>query len=80
MYVIKPFLEQELGNARFIEEHNIGRVIWSDEIDIKADILELLSNDVLLDKISENMRALRSSYDNTDLLSIIGNGGLKECS
>lgn len=80
MYVIKPFLEQELGNARFIEEHNIGRVIWSDEIDIKADILELLFNDVLLDKISENMRALRSSYDNTDLLSIIGNRGLKECS
>lgn len=80
MYVIKPFLEQELGNARFIEEHNIGRVIWSDDVDVKEDILALLSNDVLLDKISENMRNLRLSYDNTDLLSTICNGGLRKCS
>ena len=63
LYVIKPFLEQEFGNAKYIEEHNIGRVLWSKDIDEKEDILALISNDKLLQAMKENMTALIEGFE-----------------
>lgn len=43
LYVINPLLAQEINNAKFIEDKNIGRVIWNEkEINVIEDILNVL--------------------------------------
>lgn len=45
LYVINPLLAQEINNAKFIEDKNIGRVVWDGkEIDVIEDILTVLGN------------------------------------
>lgn len=45
LYVVKPILAQEIKNAKFIEDKNIGRVVWKEnDIDIIEDIVGLLNN------------------------------------
>ena len=63
LYVIKPFLEQEFGNAKYIEEHNIGRVLWNKDSDEVEDILNLIGNDKLLQTMKENMARLTEEFE-----------------
>ena len=63
LYIIKPFLEQEFGNAKYIEDHNIGRVLWDTAVDEAADILKLIENKGLLDTMRKNMKAITESFD-----------------
>ena len=63
LYIIKPFLEQEFGNAKYIEDHNIGRVLWDTAADEAADILKLIENKGLLDTMRKNMKAITESFD-----------------
>lgn len=67
LYVIKPFLEQEFGNAKYIEEHNIGRVLWNKDTDEVEDILNLIDNDVLLASMKENMTKIIEDYEHCSL-------------
>lgn len=62
LYVIRPFLEQEFGNASYIENHNIGRVLWDERIDEGEALLELLFDRPLLRQMQENMEQLRKSF------------------
>ena len=64
LYIVRPFLEQEFGNARYIEEHNIGRVLWDKSTDECRDILELIGDDRLLEEMRANMEKIvqRSEY------------------
>lgn len=62
MYVIRPFLEQEFGNASYIETHNIGRVLWDERIDEGEAMLQLLFDRPLLQQMRENMEQLRKSF------------------
>ncbi|MEG1410699.1 MAG: glycosyltransferase [Terrisporobacter sp.] len=59
LYVIRPFLSQEIGNARFIEESQIGKVIWTKGTDVCEDVTSLLKNDILLDDMKHNMKKTR---------------------
>lgn len=61
LYVINPFLLQEIGNARYIEESRLGRVVWAKDSDVSRDILALLHSDTELEAMRRNMRALRDS-------------------
>ena len=54
-YIIKPFLEQEFGNAKYIEGHNIGRVLWDVNADEASDILRLIDDNSLLNTMKKNM-------------------------
>lgn len=67
LYVIKPFLEQEFGNAKYIEEHNIGRVLWNKDSDEIEDIVNLIHNDKLLETMKENMSKLIEEFEHSDL-------------
>ena len=67
LYVIKPFLEQEFGNAKYIEEHNIGRVLWNKDSDEIEDIVNLIHNDKLLETMKENMSTLIEEFEHSDL-------------
>lgn len=53
MLVIKPFLEQEAGNAKFMERRGIGRVIWDKNADISTEIKALLSDEKALDEMKK---------------------------
>lgn len=78
LYVIRPFLFQEIGNARFIQEHRIGKVIWTKGTDICEDITFLLENDILLDDMKKNIKNIRKSLNNSSPL-IYYNKGLNLC-
>ena len=62
MYIADPFLEQEMGNARFIESKNIGRVVWSRDCDVASDIINFLKDTALIDTMKENMAKLCQSF------------------
>ena len=62
MYIVDPFLEQEMGNARFIESKNIGRVVWSRDCDVASDIINFLKDTALIDTMKENMAKLCQSF------------------
>lgn len=61
LYVVCPFLEQEKGNAHFIENTGIGRVLWKKNGDIGADLLSLLFDTNRLSAMKENMERLSAS-------------------
>ncbi len=62
LYIIRPFLEQEFGNASYIENHNIGRVLWDDSIDEGDALLQLLFDDQLLAQMRSNMEQMQKSF------------------
>lgn len=64
LYIIKPFLEQEFGNAKYIEGHNIGRVLWDMNVDEASDILKLIDDNLLLNMMKKNMAHISSSIKN----------------
>lgn len=55
LYVIHPFLMQEIGNAEYIERNGIGRVLWSKSDNVIYDILSLLQNHMQLTVMKQNM-------------------------
>ena len=64
LYIIKPFLEQEFGNAKYIEGHNIGRVLWDVNADEASDILRLIDDNSLLNTMKKNMAHISSGIKN----------------
>ena len=62
MYIVDPFLEQEMGNACFIESKNIGRVVRSSETDIAADLKKVAGNKGLIETMKSNMVRLSMAF------------------
>ena len=62
LYIIHPFLEQEKGNAQYIESHNIGRVLWRRNAAVKEDFIRLIENESLLKTMKENMRRIEENF------------------
>lgn len=63
LYVVCPFLEQEKGNAHFIENAGIGRVLWDNSSsDVGADLLSLLFDTYRLSAMRANMERLSASF------------------
>ncbi len=63
LYIIRPFLMQEIGNARYIEQHHLGHVVWSADVDMTQDILSLLHQPIRLQAMRQNMKQLRDSLE-----------------
>lgn len=59
LYVIRPFLMQEISNAEYIERNHIGRVVWSQSADVTHDMLSLLHDTARLHTMKQNMQQLR---------------------
>lgn len=70
LYVIKPFLSQEVGNAKFIEKMFIGKIAWENNFDISEDIISLISNEKILGKMKENMKALQDEVSEFKLKKV----------
>lgn len=69
LYVVRPFLEQEYGNAKYIEEHNIGRVFWEgNTADEWEDFMTFMEHPTLLFDMQKNMIDLKGQFDEGGLL------------
>lgn len=66
-----PFLEQERNNAYFIEEKNIGEVLWDKNEDIVERVLKLIYNETRLMTMEENMKQIKSNINAHLVLDMI---------
>lgn len=69
LFVIKPFLKQELGNALYIEDNNIGEVVWDKSNSISNDIMQLINNNDKRIKMINNMKRIKTSFEDTSFAS-----------
>lgn len=77
LYVIRPFLYQEIGNALYIQDSCIGKVVWTKAIDIYEDVTSLLNNELLLNSMKENIKAEKEKLQSVSPLNYCG--GVKAC-
>lgn len=70
MYILYPFLSQEIGNAKFIERNGIGQVTWKKEEDATKSILHLLSTPEELEKMKENMEKIKNDLESVSVIDI----------
>lgn len=71
LYVVCPFLEQERGNAHFIENTGIGRVLWDTDGSagmVERDLSGLLSDANRLSAMQQNMDKLSASFLHTNAI------------
>lgn len=68
LFIIKPFLLQEVGNAKFIQDKQIGEVVWQKREALALDVISLLNNEEKLAGIRHNMRILKENFDKTSYL------------
>lgn len=74
MYVLYPFLRQEIGNAKFIEKTGIGSVIWNKKENATQDILNLLKEPEKLEKMRRNMQAIKADLERTNVVDVYQKG------
>ncbi len=69
LYVLRPFLLQEVGNAQYIESNGLGWVGWHSEGEaLTNDILAMLRSPRLLAQMRRNMRAVRRDWSSASPL------------
>ena len=69
IYVISPFLYQEIGNAMYIEKEGIGIINWNDNESVATDIINLLNYPMKLERMKRNMRKITNNLENTNILN-----------
>ena len=70
LYVMKPCLSQEIGNAEFIEKMFIGKIVWENNFYIAEDIIALINNEKLMEKMKCNMKSLQNEILQLNLKKI----------
>lgn len=71
LYIIEPFLMQEVGNAEYIEKNNIGKIKWDKKSDLADEVINLIEDEQELNKMKENMDRIRKEIKSDYLLSIL---------
>ena len=61
--VFKPSLSQEVFNAKYIEEEQIGKVIWDEKIDVVKEITQLLYSNLTLSQYKVNMINIKNDLE-----------------
>ena len=75
IYVVNPFLMQEVKNARFIEERGSGQVVWNEKDDITDDILSIINDDESIEIMKNNMKKIKENVNQEEILRIINRFG-----
>lgn len=76
LFIIKPFLKQEIGNALFIENNNIGKVVWNKSRSLSSDILKLIENKEKRLEMINNMQKIKMNLETTSFVSLKKEGVL----
>lgn len=83
MVVFKPFLEQEVHNAKYISKKEIGYVLPSKMEKSQKDvdiILEIIENQDLLEDMKYNIRKIKDGINDNVLDQVIKEESVKKCS
>lgn len=56
LFVIHPFLEQEMNNARYAAEKGFAKVIWGRREDYIPELEKLLSDEKMMEEMTGNVR------------------------
>lgn len=79
IYVIHPFLSQEIGNATFIENYEIGEVVWEKNNKVTEDIKLLLKTPSRLEKMRENMQGIRNNLEKINAIDVYNQRSTSTC-
>lgn len=64
MFIIRPFLEQEITNARYAEEKGFAKVVWDKKEDFTVELKKLLEDTQRLNEMGAcTVRARREMMD-----------------
>ena len=78
-----PFLHQEIDNASFILNNEIGRILGKNKKYYVDEIKDLIYDDATLKEMSSNMKELKKQFDNNTLENILFSldeqGACREC-
>lgn len=70
MYVLYPFLSQEIGNAKFVENKGLGKVIWKKTENAIIPIIKLLNTPVELELMKENMDKIKDELEQVSVIDV----------
>lgn len=74
LYILYPFLSQEIGNAKFIEDNTIGEVVWKKTKNVMQDIFTLLENPTKLETMRKNMQNIKNALESLNVLDVYQKG------
>lgn len=67
LFVIHPFLEQEINNAKYVQEANIGKVVWDKSEDYIPALKNLLTNEREWQNMKDCMRYVKNEMIDMEL-------------
>lgn len=67
MFIIRPFLEQEIVNARYAQEKGFAKVVWDEREDFTAELRSILEEPGRLREMKECMVQARREIMETEL-------------
>ncbi|MEG0291924.1 MAG: glycosyltransferase [Anaerovoracaceae bacterium] len=73
MFVVEPFLAQEMANANFIKEKNIGDVCSANDMEYANKISKLLDDDSKIISMRRNMRELKKKVSQERIINEVSN-------
>ena len=79
IYVLYPFLNQEIGNAKFIENNEIGKVVWSKTENVTQDILKLLDTPLKIEKMRKNMQIIKDNLEKLTVIDVYRKESVNRC-
>jgi len=71
MFVIEPFLMQEKANAKYIEDKQIGKVIWRSRSGGRDGLRDLICDDLMRTEMKKNMRNINKNIEENNINNII---------
>lgn len=67
MFIIRPFLEQEIVNARYAQRKGFAHVVWDKKEDFTAQLRRMLEDGARLDEMKKCMVNARNEMMDTEL-------------
>lgn len=72
MFIIRPFLEQEIVNARYAQKKGFARVVWDKKEDFAVELRKLLEDSRELEKMRICMAGAQKEIMDTELSEAVG--------
>ncbi len=72
MFIIRPFLEQEIVNARYAQKKGFARVVWDKKEDFAVELRKLLEDSQELEKMRICMTGAQKEIMDTELSEAVG--------
>ena len=72
MFIIRPFLEQEIVNARYAQKKGFARVVWDKKEDFAVELRKLLEDSRELEKMRICMTGAQKEIMDTELSEAVG--------